>query len=521
VTGAASRFHDPLYYWARRAPAVLYSAGIRAITYDGARSIAHHWAVRLKDRGIGAGDRVALVSDNDPLAPLAICATSRMGAVTVPLNPRLTAAELHDLIGRSGAKAVLAGPRHAELLTETGVSSEDAALYSFGGAVPGWECLEENPVAGDGTAEADIDGDCPLAVQPFTSGTTGQPKAALVRHDSFVAESMRWQAAGMWLGAGERLYLPLPLTLAAGMCVAFHCMWNGATLVTEPFDAASAAQKITNGDIDAAVLVPTMIHMLLDELDAGEEASPRLRWIFYGAAPMSVPLLKRALARLKTDFYQGYGATEAMALTLLNPEDHVRATDGAGHLLGSVGRPQLGCELRVLDDHGLDAPPGEVGEICSRGPQVFAGYTDEEQTARVFDTSGWYHTGDLGYFDDEGYLYLTDRKDLMIISGGINVSPAEIEAVIVGLEAVQDVAVVGLPHEKWGQQVVAAVKVKPAMSCTEAEVLAACDGRLASYKRPKAVVFVDELPYNANGKLQHIRVRARLAEAMQPGGSGA
>lgn len=513
------RFHDPLYYWATRFPDLCYADGPRTITYRQAVALTEWWMRLLHEAGLRPSDRVALVSDNDPLAPLVICTTSLMGAVTVPLNPRLTASELGELIAESGTKAVVAGPRHAALLSAAGSLPAAAARYCFGADLDGWDRLPEqvSPEPGDGRRTAGRGLRESLAIQPFTSGTTGTPKSALIRHESFVVESVRWQAAGMRLDVGERLYLPLPLTLAAGICLAFHALWNGATLVTEPFDAATAARRLVAGDVEAMVLVPTMIHMVLDQLGERETASPGLRWLFYGAAPMSAPLLSRALRRLGCELYQGYGATEAMALTLLTPQDHERAAAGAEHLLRSVGRPQLGCPVRVLSDDGADAAPGAVGEICTLGQQVFTGYADPAQTARAFDDTGWYHTGDLGYFDDEGYLYITDRKDNMIISGGINVSPTEVEALIRTLDAVEDVAVVGLPDEKWGQQVVAAVKRKPSATVSENEVLGACADKLAPFKRPRLVFFLDELPYNANGKLQHSRVRERLAAARPHG----
>lgn len=515
------RFHDPLIYWATRHPELRYSDGSRVITYSEALAITQLWLTRLSRLGIRPGDRIALVSDNDPLAPLLICATSRMGAVTVPLNPRLSGTELADLIRRSGAKVVVAGPRHAALLGEPDLIDAQVDRLCFGAEAPGWQRIEDT--AGSGPV-ALLPYDAvrnPVAVAPFTSGTTGTPKSALVRHESFVVESIRWQTAGMRLAVGDRFYQTLPLTLAAGMCMAFHSMWSGATLVTEPFDAVTAARRIVAGEVEAIVLVPTMIHMLLDELGADKGAAPNLRWLFYGAAPMSPTLLERALRRLGCEFYQGYGATEAMAMTLLTPEDHQRALAGAEHLLASVGRPQLGCAVRVLTADGNDAEPGETGEICSIGEQVFEGYADAEQTAKAFDADGWYHTGDLGHFDGEGYLYVTDRKDNMIISGGINISPTEIESVIATIEGVSGVAVVGLPHEKWGQQVVAAIVREQGESLDESTVADHCVERLAAYKRPKSIVFVDELPYNANGKLQHSTVRARLAESLNSAATAA
>jgi acyl-CoA synthetase (AMP-forming)/AMP-acid ligase II len=514
---AGVRFHDPLDYWARRFPALLYADGMRVITYVEAVALTQAWMRQFRDVGVGPCDRVALVSDNDPLAPLVICATSRMGAVTVPLNPRLSGPELADLIATSGAKAVVAGPRHAELLDSVGVAASTPARLTWADPAAGWGALETTDTGSlEGRAEAGPAHH--VVVQPFTSGTTGTPKSALVRHESFVAESFRWQAAGMRLGVGERFYHSLPLTLAAGMCMAFHTIWNGATLVTEPFDAATAARRLVNGDVEAMVLVPTMIHMVLEELGHNEKASPNLRWLFYGAAPMSPTLLAQAMERLGCEFFQGYGATEAMGLTLLTPEDHERAAAGADHLLRSVGRAQFGCAVRVITPSGDDAAPGEVGEICSIGPQVFAGYTKDELNARAFDRNGWYYTGDLGYLDAEGYLYITDRKDNMIISGGINVSPAEVEAVILEIDAIEAVAVVGLPHPRWGQQVVAVIQPRPGFAPNADEVMAACEAGLAPFKRPKSVEFVAELPHNANGKLQHGRVRAQLVEARRARG---
>jgi acyl-CoA synthetase (AMP-forming)/AMP-acid ligase II len=516
----AIRLHDALDYWTLRLPDSLYSVGSHHLTYSQAARLASEWAAHLIAAELESEDRVALLLKNDALAPLGYFSVSKADLVAVPLNTRLAPTDQARLIGQSGARALIATDTLLHELAAADVDLGPLALFVVGGRFDG---AVELPAMPSGTQQLP-QRPCrsPVAIQSYTSGTTGVPKAALLRHDAFAKESMRWSFAGMRLEAGERFYLCLPPMLTAGFCLAYHVAWCGATLHAEGFSAAGALRVLREGQIAATSLVPTMIHMLLQEAERTGLALRHLRWLFYGAAPMSVALLERTAQVLDCALYQGYGATETLSITLLTPEDHERAMHGQANLLRSVGRPQFGCDIMIADESGAPAKCGEVGEICSRGDQLFDGYADASRTAAAM-RDGWYLTGDLGYADDDGYVYLTDRKDNMIITGGINVSPAEVEAVIERVAGVREVAVVGLPDEMWGQRLVAVVAADGSDNYPDGladRISGRCTDELPDFKRPKAIHFVAELPRNANGKVMHHAVRASLPKRSATGQQG-
>jgi len=239
----------------------------------------------------------------------------------------------------------------------------------------------------------------------------------------------------------------------------------------------------------------------------------RLDSIVYGASPIAVETLRAAAAAFGCKFVQAYGMTETTAvLTALFPEDHERALAGEDHLLLSAGRPVLATELRIVDDDGNDLPTGEIGEILGRGPQLMEGYHNRPEATAEALAGGWMHTGDAGSLDDEGYLYVSDRVKDMIISGGENIYPREIEDVIFRMPAVADAAVIGVPDEKWGETVKAVIQVKEGETLTENDVLSHCRQNLGGFKQPKSVEFIDLIPRNLSGKVLKKDLRAKYWE---------
>jgi acyl-CoA synthetase (AMP-forming)/AMP-acid ligase II len=503
-------FHEPLEYWASRRPDSAYSVGDIRLTYAEAADLAAGWSARWSAAGIGTCDRIGLIAGNDPRVPLLIAAASRIGAVIVPVNPALLPRDQVHMLASVGVAALVCSPRFAPALFDAGAGDVSASRRFV---------LDGRPAVGVRLDPGDDAVAIPAArtdrnnviLQPFTSGTTGSPKSPLLTHEVLSTQSSRWTMAGLRLEPGETLYLPMPITLWLGASLAYHTMWCGAALQTEQFSVSSLVRAITQDRVAATVMVPTILHMLLDELGPEPVAHADLKWILYGAAPIPPSTLRRALTTLRCAFFQGYGSTESTAMTMLFPEDHLKALDGQEQLLRSVGRPFPGSDVMILTDDLLPAAANEVGEICSKGRHLFDGYhNDPERTAERFH-DGWYRTGDLGFLDEQGYLYLLDRKDNLIISGGANIYPADIEAVLTELDGVHEVAVFGLPDLKWGQAVTAAIVAKPGWDASEEAVHSFCAERLPSFKRPKRIVFVDDLPRNANGKVQHFALRERFS----------
>lgn len=502
------RLHDPLEYWARRRPDLRVANGPDGVSYGEASAVTSAWAVRFHELGLRPGDRLALASANHPDAVLVLLAASKADLVTVPLNPRLRAEDYAGFLRDSGARAVVGSSSLADALDEATVGL-DMPKVLIDGARPGWQALRDWPRTTTTPLPAAVD---PIALQSYTSGTTGRPKAALLTHEGFVPVSVRWSQAGMRFEPGEVFYLPLPIMLMAGIMMVQHALWCGAAVQLDEFDPRRALAALRSPGVAGATLVPTMIHMMLEAApDDGRAADATLRWILYGGTPVSPALVARTREAFGAELFQSYGCTESSAMTLLTPEDHDRALTGAEHLLGSVGRAALDCEIALLDAEDRPVPVGEVGEICSRGPHVFSGYAaDPERTAAAL-RGGWYRTGDLGSFDADGFLYLHGRKDHVIKTGGINVHPEEIEQVIAAVPGVAQVAVVGVPDERWGRRIVAAVVASPGVTVDPQLVVDRCRAVLAAYKVPREVVSLDALPLNATGKvLKHV-VRDQLS----------
>ncbi|MEU7817788.1 AMP-binding protein [Pseudonocardia sp. NPDC049154] len=502
------RLHDPLEYWARRRPELRVATGPNGVSYGEASAVTSAWAARLGELGLRPGDRVALASANQPNAVLALLAASKAGLVTVPMNPRLRAEDYAGFVRDSGARAVLGSTSRADDLDEA-VAGLDLPRVLLDGARTGWEDASTWPREATVALPAATE---PIALQSYTSGTTGRPKAALLTHDGFVPVSVRWSQAGMRFEPGEVFYLPLPIMLMAGIMMVQHALWCGAAVELDEFDPQRAVAALRKPGVAGATFVPTMIHMMLDADPAGVPApDATLRWILYGGTPVSPALVARTRDAFGARLFQSYGCTESSAMTLLTPEDHDRALDGAEHLLGSVGRAALDCEIALLDADDRPVGVGEVGEICSRGPHVFSGYAADPTRTAAALRDGWYRTGDLGTFDADGFLYLRGRKDHMIKTGGINVHPEEIEQVIAAVPGVAQVAVVGVPDERWGRRIVAAVVASPGATVDAQLVVDRCRAVLAAYKVPREVVQLDALPLNATGKvLKHV-VREQLS----------
>jgi acyl-CoA synthetase (AMP-forming)/AMP-acid ligase II len=437
-------------------------------------------------------------------------AASMAGAVVVPVNPLLAEDEWRHILANSGAPVLFTS---ADLIERTDLADNPPCqIVTVGpdqrpGGIPVEQWVAE---AGGSSMLPVLDDDAP-GLQMYTSGTTGRPKGAVFAHRAISEVMHRWLVCGLRLDPGERLYMAMPACLAAGMLTVSNGVQNGAEIVfASKFVPEDVITAFHTGQIAATALAPTMIQRCVDVPGADQREYPHLRWILYGAAPMPQALLRKALATFRCGLFQGFGQTEAPPITMLTPADHRAAVEDRPQLLGSVGRKQVGVNLRIVDADGNDVPVGQLGEICVRGPFVMKEYWHAPEQTAATQIDGWHHTGDVGRLDEDGVLYVVDRIKDLIISGGFNVYPREVERVIEQIPQVSRVAVIGMPSDAWGEEVTAVIELVSGEELSADEVMARCRQELAGYKIPKRVEFIDALALNANGKVLKRAVRDQL-----------
>jgi acyl-CoA synthetase (AMP-forming)/AMP-acid ligase II len=431
-------------------------------------------------------------------------AASKVGVVPVPLNYRLAGPEWAYIVNDSEARLLVARGELAGAIDAIRGDLPKVGLFvGLDSEVPGWTSWDE--WQGDHPTSAPdrpISGDADL-YQMYTSGTTGRPKGAVLTHRAVTA-NLNQIGSMVQLTAGDRYLIVAPLYHAAAAIAAFWTLQQGGSLtIQEEFDPREVLRALSEDRITAATLVPAMIQAcLVAAPEAGARRYDDLRFVLYGASPIAEETLRHAMQLFGCAFIQGYGMTETTAaLTFLLQRDHERALRGKPELLVSAGRAIPGTEVRIVDEEGAPVPTGETGEVVARGPQLMRGYWNLPEATSEALRDGWMHTGDAGRLDDEGYLYIQDRVKDMIVSGGENVYPREVEDALFEHTAVADAAVIGVPHEQWGESVKAIVVLRPGASASADEIMEFCRGRLAGYKRPGSVDFVDELPRNPSGKV--------------------
>jgi fatty-acyl-CoA synthase len=488
-------------------------------------------AAALAARGIGPGDRVVLFSHNNHAFVVAYFALARLGAVSVPVNFMLTAGDVAYVLAHCGAVGLIAEdalvPVAEQALAEQALAKEalarptgPAGPGAAGGGIrvrgvipehgqeqPGWEPVTDWMThAGATPPDITVAGD-DLAQLIYTSGTESRPKGAMLSHHSLIAQYVSCVVDGEMTGADVEVH-SLPLY----HCAQMHCfltpgIYLGATNVVLPgADPAAILQAVETERATKLFCPPTVWISLLRHPDFSRRDLSSLRKGYYGASIMPVEVLKEIGARLPdVRLFNFYGQTEMGPLaTVLKPADQVRKP-------GSAGRAALNVETLVVDDAGRPQPAGEIGEIVHRSPHAMLGYwQDPDRTAQAF-AGGWFHSGDLGVMDSEGYLTVVDRKKDMIKTGGENVASREVEEALYQHPAVAEVAVFGLSHPRWIEAVTAAVVLRDGQSATPEELIAHCRARLAGFKVPRHLVFVDALPKNASGKLLKRELRSTIA----------
>jgi len=457
-------------------------------------------AQALRAAGVTPGDRVAVLAKNTDVFPVLWFGTMKARACVVPVNTRLAPPEIAAILRDSGARHLVFGSDFAGMVeTIAGDCPDLATRLQVEPGHPRLPCFDDWIAAFPAIDPHLVEDQDDDIIQLYTSGTTGMPKGVPLTH----ANSLAQCRAGAQLSyaqwqAGKSTLLALPVFHIAGAVVALLSVLQGtrAVMVRE-INPAELARVIAAQRVSYAFLTPTVIHMILAAPESADADYSALEQIFYGASPISEDLLRRAMARFPCAFSQVYGMTEATGVvTSLPPEGHV-----PGKLL-SCGKPVPGVELRVVDAMGNDVTQGEVGEIVLRAACIMRGYWRQPAaTAAAIDAAGWYRSGDAGWVDAGGDLFIHDRVKDMIVSGAENVYPAEVENAIDGHPDVSEVAVIGVPDERWGEAVKAIVVPKVGAARDGDSIIAWARRRIGGFKVPKSVDFVDTLPRNATGKV--------------------
>ncbi len=485
----------------------------RTTTYAQMHGRALALASGLHGRGVGPGDVVAILSYNCPEFLETIFAANALGAVAMPINWRLAAPEVRYILEHSGARALVCDEPLAPLADEALEGSErpsGALVRACIGDVPvggaAWTTLADLERSGAGAPPARVGTDLDDVHRlMYTSGTTGRPKGVMLTHANLAWKNLAhivefgFSAADLGLACGPLYHVgALDLTTTSLICA------GGTVILHRAFDAARVVDELERSRVTTVWLAPAMVNAIMALPDVERRDLSSVRVIINGGEKMPIPLIERIQRTFPSAWFaDAYGLTETVSGDTFLDRDSIVSK------LGSVGRPCLFTELDVWNAEGRSVAAGERGEIVLRGPKVFKGYwRDPEATERAFE-GGWFHTGDIGVRDEDGYLFIVDRLKDMIVSGGENIAGSEVERVLYEHEAVLEAAVVGRPDDRWGEVPVAFVVLRPGCSAGPEELVEHCRGQLARFKVPKAVTFLEALPRNPSGKVLKRELRAQ------------
>ena len=478
------------------------------ITYARLQERVNALANAMAERGVGPGDRVAVMQVNTPENIILYFAAAQLDAIYVPINFRAKSEELETMLDIAQPGMLFIGERYLPLV-ESGSGLTEDRIVVLDGEASGGRVSYRDMVADAMTDQLNFpEGDDEdTTVIMFTSGTTSVPKGVMLTHDSFASYLMATVTPAD-PDEEETNLLTVPLYHIAGLQAALAAVYGGRTLaLMRQFDPAGWMGLVQRRRANRAMLVPTMLKQLMDHPEFDNFDLSSLDVITYGAAPMPIDVIRQAIGKFPTArFINAFGQTEtASTITMLPPEDHVleggdEEVEKKLRRLTSIGKPLDDVEVRIVDEDGNPVALGEVGEIVARGSRMMRGYWQQEDATRDALRSGWVYTGDLGYQDEDDYIFLAGRAKDFIKRGGEMVSPEEVEQAIMSHPNVDDAAVIGVPDVEWGEEV-RAVVVAGGAGLTEDELMRHCNERLAGFKRPRSVVFVDELPRNVMGKV--------------------
>jgi len=465
----------------------------------------------LSGLGVEKGDRIGVLSVNCPQYIEIYFAAAKVGAIFVPLNFRAKAEELAYMVGTSRSRVLFVGERYLPMVKEQ-FPEIDGLEKCVSIDVPYDGMLTYEDLIESGSEEEffiEIDDD-DVTILMFTSGTTGRPKAVPQTHNTFstyILENVDPADPEI----EEKNILTVPLYHVARIQGMLAAVYGGRTLLLmRQFEVKNWLGLVQNEKANRAMLVPTMLKQVLDFPEFPDYDLSSLRVITYGAAAMPLEVIKRAIKTFPdVNFINAFGQTETgSTITMLSPEDHViegtkeEQEKQLNRLASSIGKPLPDVEVKIIDEKGETLDQNQVGEIVAMGPRIMSGYwQDDEKTAQAFTPDGWLRTSDMGWMDEDGYIFLAGRADDMIIRGGENISPREVEEALLSHPKIAETAIIGVADDEWGQEPRAIVVLKENETATEEEIMEYARSKLASFKRPRSVVFVDELPRSALGKL--------------------
>lgn len=506
-------FHDTFDFLVRSSPQQLCIVDdARSLTFAEAGAEVNRIAHGLRAIGLTKGERFGYLAKNSADMWLMYLAAARTGIVPVPLNYRLAPAEWRHILIDAHARALFVGPGFDAPVAQIADLPEVGTLVSFDGTLEGalhyatWLAARPDTPIAPATTGDDI------FYQMYTSGTTGLPKGVLVSHANYAANiSQCLQMITRLPDAGGTAVVVTPLYHAAAVWIAAFCTARGLTIhLKTDFDPHDVVDTLEREQARFTFLVPAMIQACLTQVaDIAERDWSHLDMLMYGASPIAEDVLRRAVSVFGCDVYQAYGMTETTAiLSLLGADEHRRALAGEEHLLLSCGRALPGTDIVIAGDDDTPLPSGTVGQILARGPQIVPGYADLPEATAAFLDRGWAHTGDAGEIDVQGYVYIRDRIKDMVVSGGENIYPREIENVLFDHPLIVDAAVIGVPDKRFGEALLAFVVTAGDVAIAPDAVIGFCRERLGGYKVPRRIEQVDALPRNASGKVLKHELRA-------------